>query len=256
MPLPNRRRWAPLVVGMFCLSMAGTHSVAATAKKKAAAARLAPGTALVLQLDAPISSEASRAGDPLKLRLSAPLQVNGTTLLRAGMVIDGKVTVAKPTGRLSRAGRLGIELGAVRIAGQRYELAAVHRDVLLKGTRQGRGAAVRRVFAPVGGAARGVLAVNGLDPLPAGTAQVMSLENKTVDRAATAVIGERDPLARVELDGDSRRGKLSHRGLRAVTRLGNGYVSTLAGGPLGALQRGVPVDVPAGTLIYAVIVDP
>ncbi len=250
---PRFYRWVPIAV---CLLVCNATALAVSAKPAGPVARLAAGTPLILQLDAPISSETSRAGDPLKLRLSTPLIVKGKTLLRAGAAIDGKVTVAKSTGRLSRAGRLGIELGTVRIGGQRYELAAVHRDVLLKGTREGRGAAVRRMLAPVGGAARGALAVNGRDPLPVSTAHVMSLESQTVDRTATAIVGARDPLARVELDGDTRRGKLGNTGLRTVTRLGNGYVAALAGGPLGVLQRGASVEVPAGSVIYAITVEP
>ena len=228
---------------------------AKTEKPVMATGAIAAGTVLTLTLDQALSSETNQRGEKVRLSLAAPLVVGSKTVLRAGTTVDATLTMATPAGRLARAGRLGLELGSVRINGRRYELAAVHRDTLQKDSHRANSGALRRMFTPVGSAARKVLAANGRDPLPASATTAKALEGQSTEKAVTAIAGARDPLARVELDGDSRGGKWFKTGMRTLTRAGTGYAASLLSGPLALMQRGEPLEVAAGTSVYAVVVD-
>ncbi len=235
-------------------SIATKQATKAAQRAPASTRDIAPGTVLTLTLNQALSSETSRAGEKVCLSLAEPLMVGRTTALRAGTPVNGKITVAIPAGRLARSGRLGIEIGVLRINGRSYELAAVHRDTLQKGTRFANNGAMRRLFAPVGSTVRNVLAANGRDPLPPSAATAKAFDSRTTEKTVAAVVGTRDPLARVELDGDSHRGKLVKSGIRVLARAGSSYASTILGGPLALLQRGEPLEVTAGTSVYAVVI--
>lgn len=55
------------------------------------------GTSLMVKLDTTLATFSNKAGDPFQARLTAPVVVNGQTVIPAGATVDGRVTkVAEP----------------------------------------------------------------------------------------------------------------------------------------------------------------
>jgi hypothetical protein len=208
------------------------------------------GTPVVLSLGTPLSSEMNRSGDAFGLFVAEPIKINGKIVVRAGTPVDGTVTVAKRCGRMSRQGRLGIELGDLVVGTQRLALVARHAADVAQ--QEGFHSALHKATSPVRDVTNNLLA--GLGDTPPGAQAEPPADGKSGhgptikgDLVAT------DPLDAVEFRTPPSV-QLAHRGVRGLERVATAAVNVLFGGPLGALKRGSAIEVPAGTTVHAVIV--
>lgn len=76
-----------------------------------AAAQSSPipaGTALMVKLDTTLATFSNKAGDPFQARLTAPVVVNGQTVIPAGATVEGRVTKVAEPRRISGKPTIGI----------------------------------------------------------------------------------------------------------------------------------------------------
>lgn len=208
------------------------------------------GERMVVQLVTPISSELNQVGDSIQFMVVEPLTVGDRLLVQAGSTVEGVVTVAKPSGRLGRAGRLGIEIKSEGLNGANLPLEIVRPTA--EGAR-GKLGAIRRVAAPLAKVGRAVLSLGGRDTAQGQVANLAAVDPELAAELATRSAGVADPLAQVELASDSKGARIAKRGVKAVARLGGGYLNTLLNGPAGALHRGGSIEVPAGSLVQVAV---
>jgi hypothetical protein len=205
---------------------------------------------MVVQLVTPVSSEISQVGDAVQFTVVEPLMDGDRILVGAGSTIEGVVTVARPSGRLGRAGRLGIEIRSADENGTNLPLQIVRPTA--EGAR-GKLGVVRRVAAPFANVGRTMLKLGGSSQAPQQAASLAAADPALAQDLATRSIGAADPLALVELASDSKGSRLAKRGVKAVARVGGAYLNTLVNGPAGALNRGGAVEVPAGALVEVAV---
>ncbi len=79
----------------------------------AQAADLPAGTRVVVRLNQAVSSATSHTGDSISGSLANDVVVNGNTVAKAGAPVNGKVSLAKPSGRLHNPGIIAIRLTSV-----------------------------------------------------------------------------------------------------------------------------------------------
>ena len=76
---------------------------------------LAAGTAIELMVVREVDSDRSRPGDPVKLRVNAPVVVDGTIVIPVGAEAHGEVTdITSSTGLLKR-GRLAVDITSISV---------------------------------------------------------------------------------------------------------------------------------------------
>jgi hypothetical protein len=134
------------------------------------------GTALMVKLETTLATFSNKAGDPFRASLNQPVVVNGTTVIPAGAIVEGRVTKVSEPRRLSGKPTIGILPEAVIMpTGERYFLDAtlvdtnagkgtdVNSEGQFKGTTRDR----RDNIETAGGTAGGML-VGGLVGGPAG----------------------------------------------------------------------------------------
>ncbi len=129
------------------------------------------GARLRVRLDRALDTRRNRPGDEFSATLSAPLYVNGDTLLPAGTRFRGHVTESAASGRLEGRARLGVTLDSYRLGGRDYPIrtsavqrvGAAHkkRNGILIGGGAGLGAAIGAIAGGGKGAAIGALAGGG-----------------------------------------------------------------------------------------------
>jgi hypothetical protein len=202
------------------------------------------GEPMVVELLTTVSSEVSQVGDTVAFKVVEPLVVEGHVLIEAGRELAGVVTVARPSGRLGRAGRIGLEIMSEDLNGANMPLQIVRPNS--EGAR-GKLGAVRRVTAPLARVGRAVLTLGGRDTAQA--VQLAEVDPALAKELTMRTVGIADPLAEVELASDGKGSRLVARGVKAVARIGGGYVGTLLNGPAGALRAGGVVEVPAGAQV-------
>jgi hypothetical protein len=110
------------------------------------------GTELEARLITGLNSKDSKTGDTFQATLASPVVVGDKVVLPEGADITGRVTGAKPSGRLKGRAELWVTLTGVQVKGRSYDIAtttAGHkegsktmRDVLFIGGGAGAGAAV------------------------------------------------------------------------------------------------------------------
>ena len=204
------------------------------------------GARMVVQLLTPVSSEVSQVGDSIQFKVVEPLMVGDRVLVEAGSMVEGVVTIAKPSGRLGRAGRLGMEIKSADLNGLSLPLEIVRptaEGVL------GKLGVVRRVAAPFAKVGRSALKLNDRAPVVEQAVNLSTVDPTLAQELETRSAGVADPLAVVELASDSKGSRVAKLGLKAVARVGGAYVNTLLNGPAGALNRGGSVEVPVGVLV-------
>ncbi len=79
----------------------------------AGAATIPAGTHVTVRLDSAISSGTAHAGDQFTATLTKDVVVNGQTVAKAGSPVQGKVTYARSSGRLSKPGVVTIRLTSI-----------------------------------------------------------------------------------------------------------------------------------------------
>jgi hypothetical protein len=134
------------------------------------------GTALMVKLETTLATFSNKAGDPFRASLNQAVVVNGTTVIPAGAIVEGRVTKISEPRRISGKPTIGILPEAVVMpTGERYFLDAtlvdtnagkgtdVNSEGQFKGTTRDR----RDNIETAGGTAGGML-VGGLVGGPAG----------------------------------------------------------------------------------------
>lgn len=83
---------------------------------------LAKGTQIVIAVDKEVGSKISTAGEMFPIRLAQPIEVDGVTLLPAGITGEGQVVHAKKAGMAGSAGELLLAARYLDYAGRRIDL--------------------------------------------------------------------------------------------------------------------------------------
>jgi hypothetical protein len=76
------------------------------------------GTRMTVRLGSGISSASASSGQTFRATLAQDLVVHGKTIASAGAPVNGKITYAKPSGRLHAPGQLTLRLSAVEVNGR------------------------------------------------------------------------------------------------------------------------------------------
>ncbi len=85
---------------------------------------LPEGTELHLVLEQPLSSVTSHAGDPVTARVERALSEDGRIVLPGGTVLQGRVTDARSSGRVSGRARVTVDFDRIVVRGLTHELDA------------------------------------------------------------------------------------------------------------------------------------
>jgi hypothetical protein len=87
---------------------------------------LRAGTVLVARLDSSLGSDSSRVDDPVEATLTEAALVDGVEVLPAGSVVNGVVTTADRSGKVSGRASLAVRFRSVSLAGRNetYALSA------------------------------------------------------------------------------------------------------------------------------------
>ncbi|HZQ23119.1 MAG TPA: hypothetical protein VFA89_09985 [Terriglobales bacterium] len=129
----------------------------------ATAQTIPAGTRLTVRTDSEISSATAKAGQQVRANLVRDLVVDGQTLAKAGAPVKGKVTYAKPSGRLHAPGELTVRLTSVEVNGKMVPIATSGYHAKGKShtksnaTKIGGGAAAGAILGGVFGGGKGAL---------------------------------------------------------------------------------------------------
>ncbi len=80
------------------------------------------GTPINVVLNQTLSSADSRSGDEFDASLSAPVVVDGKTVIPKDARVKGRVVEARPSGRLHGVARLRLALASVEVGGKSYAI--------------------------------------------------------------------------------------------------------------------------------------
>jgi hypothetical protein len=80
------------------------------------------GTVIAVTLDQAISSESNRTGDDFDASVSAPISVDGKTVIPKGARAKGRIVEAKSSGRLKDPARLELTLTSIEVGGSSYDI--------------------------------------------------------------------------------------------------------------------------------------
>ena len=126
-------------------------ALAGTAELRPKPALLLSNTAIQVTLNQAVASDESRPGDHFEATVSAPIVIDGKTIIPQGARVDGLVVDAHPSGHLKGRAQLGLELRDINIDGKTYEIRTVASD------RVGGGHKNRNIALIGGGAGGGAL---------------------------------------------------------------------------------------------------
>jgi hypothetical protein len=151
------------------------------------------GTSLHVRVDESIDTRANRAGDGFTATLSAPLDVDGRTLVPAGTQFAGHVTMAAASGRMKGRARIGLTLDSFALEGRQYRVRTTSIDRVSDRHKKrnsiliGGGAGLGAVIGAIAGGPKGALIGAGAGA-GAGTAGAALTGKKQVGiRAETAL---------------------------------------------------------------------
>jgi hypothetical protein len=142
------------------------------------------GTKIVLELDAPVSTETAKAEDPIRARLVQPVTVDATEVVPAGSLVEGQVLSAQPSGKVKGVATLALRFTRLTAHGEAYPIrgdlslkasATKGEDARTIGIGAGVGAIVGAIIGGKKGAAAGAAIGGG-----AGTAQVLLTPGKDI----------------------------------------------------------------------------
>lgn len=172
------------------------RAVAAPAPVRRAAAvvrevTLPAGTLLQLSLNTAVASDTSQVEDAVSARLTSPVVVGGRTVLPAGATVNGIVTDADDSGRVTGRAHIGLDFTSVTTGGTRYDMSAAPYSQLAEATKgedatkigigAGAGAVIGGLLGGKKGAAQGAAVGGG-----AGTGVVLATKGREVRLASGA----------------------------------------------------------------------
>ena len=76
---------------------------------------LPAGTAIELMIVREVDSDRSKPGDPVKLRVNAPVVIDGVTVIPVGAEAHGEVTDISSSSGLLKRGRLAVDLTSISL---------------------------------------------------------------------------------------------------------------------------------------------
>ena len=109
------------------------------------------GTQLTVRLNDPLDSERNQVGDTFHGSLSAPIVINGETVIPSGADVVGRVADVKSAGRFAGDSVLTLELTSVSMNGKTYNIQTN------QWSRSGKGQGKNTATKVVGGAALGTV---------------------------------------------------------------------------------------------------
>jgi hypothetical protein len=121
----------------------------------AAAQNIPPGVAIPVRINSSLSSGTAHVGQTFDGVIARDVVVNGSTLVKAGTPVEGKVSSVTPSGRLSKPGRISLRLTS--IGGHQVDTLPVSR----RGKGHGKSNAVKIGGGTAAGAVIGGLAGGG-----------------------------------------------------------------------------------------------
>ena len=80
------------------------------------------GTVISVTLDQNLSSEDNHAGDVFDASVSAPIVVDGKTVIPKGARAWGRIVEAKASGRLNNPARMELTLTSIEVGGTKYDV--------------------------------------------------------------------------------------------------------------------------------------
>lgn len=123
------------------------------------------GTMVPVTLDQALSSATNNAGDGFDATVSAPITVDGATVIPQGSRVRGVIVDAESSGRLHNPGRLELTLTSIEVGGTRYDIdtsdarrsgqSHTKRNVIFIGGGAGAGAIIGGIIGGGKGAAIG-----------------------------------------------------------------------------------------------------
>jgi hypothetical protein len=165
-----------------------TSDRAASARDGEAVA-IPAGTQLALRLETPLSSAQSHPGDRVVARVERATGEDGTVALPGGTVLEGRVTEAAGSGRVSGRARVSVAFDRIVVRGRSHPLEATtisaeaadthERDAKIIGGSAVAGAILGGIKGGKGGAAKGAVIGAG-----AGTGAVLVTKGKEVEMPA------------------------------------------------------------------------
>ena len=85
-------------------------------------ATIPAGTTLLVRMDKSVSTRAGRAGDSFSASLSAPIEVDGRTVVPAGTQFNGHLTVSKASGRMKGRAVIGLRLDSFSLGDREFHV--------------------------------------------------------------------------------------------------------------------------------------
>jgi hypothetical protein len=138
-----------------------TTAVALAITLAVSAQTIPAGTHISVRVGQELSSGTAKVGDRFDATLARDLVVSGKTLAKAGAPARGKVTAAKPSGRLHAPGQLSVRLTSVQAGGKTVPVSTGNYHIEGKShtksnaTKIGGGAALGALIGGIAGGGKG-----------------------------------------------------------------------------------------------------
>jgi len=151
------------------------------------------GTQFTVRLNDPLDSERNQIGDTFHGSLSAPIVINGETVIPSGADVVGRVADVKSAGRFAGNSVLTLELTSVSMNGRTYNIQTNQWSRAGKGegkntaTKVGGGAAAGAVLGGIIGGGKGA-AIGAAAGAGAGTGVAASRKGEQIKLAPEAVL--------------------------------------------------------------------
>lgn len=164
------------MVRLLAAIIAAVLVAAATMAAAQTSSPVPAGTALMVKLETTLATFSNKPGDPFQGRLTQPVVINGSTVIPAGTMVEGRVTKVSEPRRISGRPTIGILPEALILpTGERFVLDATlvdtnagrDTDVNQEGQFKGSGHDRRDEIETGGGTAGGML-IGGLIGGPPG----------------------------------------------------------------------------------------
>jgi hypothetical protein len=151
------------------------------------------GTQFTVRLNDPLDSERNQIGDTFHGSLSAPIVINGETVIPSGADVVGRVADVKSAGRFAGNSVLTLELTSVSMNGRTYNIQTNQWSRAGKGegkntaTKVGVGTAAGAVLGGIIGGGKGA-AIGAATGAGAGTGVAASRKGEQIKLAPEAVL--------------------------------------------------------------------